>query len=108
MIPEYQHRRDIVCEELAKIPGAVFTNRPAPSTSCPICRSTTDREFAAVDADRLLAGQGYHHGGPGRRFYATPGKGKHEVRIAYVLKEGDLRKALQILAKGIEAYNRKK
>ena len=38
---------------------------------------------------------------PGEPFYATPGKGKNEVRIAYVLKQ----KAMDLLALGIEAYN---
>ncbi len=44
---------------------------------------------------------------PGDGFYATPGKGKHEVRIAYVLKEKDLRKAMEILRLGIDTYNSK-
>ncbi len=43
---------------------------------------------------------------PGEPFYATPGKGKNEVRIAYVLKQADLERAMDLLAKGIEAYNK--
>ena len=42
---------------------------------------------------------------PGESFYATPGKGVDEVRIAYVLNETDLARAMELLAKGIEAYN---
>jgi aspartate aminotransferase len=45
---------------------------------------------------------------PGPGFYATPGKGRDEARIAYVLNVEDLRKAMVILKAGIEAYNRKK
>jgi aspartate aminotransferase len=43
---------------------------------------------------------------PGDGFYATPGKGKHEVRIAYVLKEADLRASVALLAEAIPAYRR--
>ena len=42
---------------------------------------------------------------PGGPFYATPGKGVNEIRIAYVLKQKDLERAMDLLAKGIVAYN---
>ena len=42
---------------------------------------------------------------PGEPFYGTPGKGKNEIRIAYVLKQADLERAMDLLAKGIAAYN---
>ncbi len=42
---------------------------------------------------------------PGEPFYATPGKGKNEIRIAYVLKQADLERAMDLLAEGIAAYN---
>ena len=42
---------------------------------------------------------------PGEPFYATHGKGKNEVRIAYVLKQADLERAMDLLALGIKAYN---
>jgi len=45
---------------------------------------------------------------PGSGFYVTPGKGKSEVRIAYVLKESDLARAMEILAEGVTAYNARK
>ena len=41
---------------------------------------------------------------PGEGFYATPGKGKNEIRIAYVLKHEDLERAMELLALGIQAY----
>ena len=41
---------------------------------------------------------------PASGFYHTEGLGKNEVRIAYVLKQEDLKKALDCLEKGIEAY----
>lgn len=41
---------------------------------------------------------------PGGPFYATPGKGVNEIRIAYVLKQKDLERAMDLLALGIQAY----
>jgi aspartate aminotransferase len=41
---------------------------------------------------------------PASGFYTTPGLGKNEVRIAYVLKKEDLAKSLIVLAKALEAY----
>lgn len=108
MIAEYQRRRDVVCEELAKIPGAVF-RKPAGAfyimPQLPIDDSNKFAEFMLTEfevdgATTMVA--------PGDGFYADPQKGKREVRIAYVLKEADLRKAVQILAKGVEAYQRKR
>ena len=41
---------------------------------------------------------------PAPGFYATPGLGADEVRIAYVLKEADLRASVDILAAALPAY----
>jgi len=41
---------------------------------------------------------------PGAGFYATPGKGRDELRLAYVLEEPKLVRAVQILKSGIQAY----
>jgi aspartate aminotransferase len=43
---------------------------------------------------------------PGAPFYETPGKGLNEVRIAYVLKQEDLERAMDVLAEGIICYQR--
>lgn len=45
---------------------------------------------------------------PASGFYSTPGMGKNEVRIAYVLKKEDLQRALFILEKALDQYNSKK
>ena len=41
---------------------------------------------------------------PAAGFYTTPGVGRDEVRIAYVLKKEDLERALIVLRKALEAY----
>jgi len=42
---------------------------------------------------------------PGSGFYASPGKGKDEIRIAYVLDESELKKAAKLLAIAIRQYS---
>ena len=44
---------------------------------------------------------------PGPGFYATPGKGSDECRIAYVLNTESLKDAMGILKLGVEAFNRR-
>jgi aspartate aminotransferase len=41
---------------------------------------------------------------PGAGFYATPGKGTSEVRIAYVLQGEELQQAMKVLALGLSTY----
>lgn len=55
-------------------------------------------KFSYNDATVMMA--------PASGFYATAGAGKNEVRIAYVLKEDDLKAALEILAEGLKAYGK--
>ena len=41
---------------------------------------------------------------PASGFYTTPGMGKDQVRMAYVLKKEDLARAMTVLRKALEAY----
>ena len=41
---------------------------------------------------------------PAAGFYTTPGAGRNQVRLAYVLKKDDLNRALVVLQKALEAY----
>jgi aspartate aminotransferase len=43
---------------------------------------------------------------PAQGFYATPGKGVNEVRLAFMLKIDDLKRSLKILKKALEVYRR--
>ncbi|MBG0764354.1 MAG: pyridoxal phosphate-dependent aminotransferase [Tissierellales bacterium] len=43
---------------------------------------------------------------PAEGFYATEGMGRDEIRISYVLKEEDLKKAMNILKQGLIEYNK--
>ena len=44
---------------------------------------------------------------PASGFYSTPGLGKQEVRIAYVLKKADLVLAMETLAEALKVYPRR-
>ena len=43
---------------------------------------------------------------PGAPFYETPGSGRNEVRIAYVLEQNKLERAMELLGKGIAQYRK--
>ena len=42
---------------------------------------------------------------PGEPFYATAGKGRSEIRIAYVLEQQKLERAMELLALGVKRYH---
>ena len=103
---EYQRRRDTVIAKLRQIPGVVVEE--------PMGAFYVMASLPVDDSDKfqywLL--QEFDDNGetvmfaPGAPFYETPGKGINEVRIAYVLKQEDLERAMDILAKGIAQYQR--
>ena len=102
---EYVARRKCLVDGLNRIPGvyspipmgAFYTVAKLPVDNaedfCAWCLSDFDYEGETV----MLA--------PASGFYSTPGLGKNEVRIAYVLNLDDLRRALVILEKALEKYN---
>ena len=103
---EYKRRRDTVVSKLRQIPGVVVEE--------PMGAFYVMASLPVDDSDKfqywLL--QEFDDNGdtvmfaPGAPFYETPGKGINEVRIAYVLKQEDLERAMDILAKGIAQYQR--
>lgn len=103
---EYQRRRDTVIRKLRKIPGVVVEE--------PMGAFYVMASLPVDDADKFqhwLLEKFNDHGdtvmfAPGAPFYETPGKGINEVRIAYVLKQQDLERAMDVLARGISVYQR--
>ena len=104
---EYKRRRDTVVAKLAEIPGVIC--------ECPKGAFYLMAALPVDDADKFqqwLLEEFEDNGdtvmfAPGEPFYGTPGKGKNEIRIAYVLKQADLERAMDLLALGIKAYNEK-
>lgn len=103
---EYRRRRDTVVRRLREIPGVVVEE--------PMGAFYLMASLPVDDADkfqRWLLEKFDDYGdtvmfAPGAPFYETPGKGINEVRIAYVLKQQDLERAMDVLAKGIATYQR--
>ena len=104
---EYQCRRDVVCAAIAKIPGAVCVKPRGAFYVVAKLPIRDGEEFATFMLDQFQLDGETVMVAPADGFYATPGRGKDEVRIAYVLNCLDLDRAMKILAAGVEAYNRK-
>lgn len=104
---EYLERRNFLIEGLNKIPG-VYTPMPngAFYTVARLPIDDADKFCAWCLSDFEYQGQTVFMA-PASGFYITPGLGRNEVRMAYVLKKEDLANALIVLEKALEAYNNK-
>jgi len=102
---EYQSRRDFVIARLHEMPG-VRCETPAGAfylmATLPVDNADRFCQWMLTD---------FNHNGetvmlaPGGGFYATPGRGSKEVRIAYVLEKPALDKAMDALAAGLKSYS---
>ncbi len=106
VVTEYTRRRDVLYEGLAAIPG-VFLQKPEGAFYCITRLPVENAEDFAV----YLLTEFEHEGAtvmvaPGNGFYASPNGGQSEVRIAYVLKEQDLRKSVDLLRIALERYRK--
>ena len=102
---QYVERHKCLIDGLNKIPGvyspipmgAFYTMARIPVDDaekfCAWCLTDFDYEGETI----MMA--------PGNGFYATPGMGRDEVRIAYALNIEDLKRAVVILEKALETYN---
>lgn len=101
---EYCKRRDTLYEEIMKIPGVV-------------CKKPTGAFYMVVklpvenaeDFVKFMLNDFNYNGAttmatPAENFYATPGLGRDEVRLAYILNCDDLKAAAECLRFGLEAY----
>ena len=101
---EYIERRNCLIDELNKIPGvyspipmgAFYTVARLPIDDSDRFCEWCLKEFEWEGATVMLA--------PASGFYSEPNLGNDEVRIAYVLGKEELKKAIRVLAKAIEAY----
>ena len=104
---EYKSRRDFLIERLNNIPG-VYSPQPEGAfytlASLPV--DDADKFCAWCLSDFRYENQTIFMA-PASGFYVTPGLGKNEVRIAYVLNKDDLNNALTVLEKALIEYNSK-
>ena len=104
IIAEYQKRRDVLINLLATIPGVscptpggafyAVAQLPVEDTD-DFCQWMLEK-FSYKGATVMMA--------PASGFYASIGKGKKEVRIAYVLNSNDLTAAIECLSEGLKTY----
>lgn len=101
---EYVERRKCLIDGLNRIPG-VYSPIPMGAfytmARLPVDNSDKFCEWCLNDFE--YEGQTIFMA-PGSGFYTTPGSGKNEVRIAYVINKTELNKALIVLEKALEAY----
>ena len=105
VIGEYKRRRDVVYEGLLAIEGTVCMKASGAFYAMARLPISSAEDFAkfmladfSVDNKTVMVA-------PGPGFYATPGRGVDECRIAYVLNTDDLKDAMRILKLGVEAFN---
>lgn len=102
---EYVARRKCLVDGLNKIPGVY--------SPIPMGAFYTVARLPVEDADDFCAWclSDFSYEGetvmmaPASGFYSTPGMGRDEVRIAYVLNKEDLQRAIFLLEKALEQYN---
>lgn len=101
---EYNARRDVVVTALNQMEGVYCPNPGGAFYVMP--------RLPIDDADKFCRWmlERFSHDGqtvmmaPGTGFYSTPGAGKNQVRLAYVLNAGDLQKAMQCLDMALKTY----
>ena len=104
MIEEYQERRNVLYDSLTSIAG-VQTHRPKGAFYTIARLPVADAEAFAtwmltdfrVDGQTVMVA-------PASGFYATPGVGLDEVRIAYVLESDALKRAMDIMEMGLNRF----
>lgn len=104
VIEKYVQRRNTLIQKLQKISGvkvakpkgAFYCIVELPISNADIFAQWLLEEFRVENETIMVA--------PAAGFYATPGLGKNQIRIAYVLKKEDLIKSVNILKQGLKVY----
>jgi aspartate aminotransferase len=104
VVSEYVQRRNIMVDGLNNIPG-VFCPKPKGAFYCVAQFPVDDaekfcqwllEEFSFEGQTVMMA--------PANGFYSTKGAGKQEARIAYVLNQDSLKKAVRCLEEALKVY----
>ncbi|MER3318676.1 MAG: pyridoxal phosphate-dependent aminotransferase [Allomuricauda sp.] len=105
VIEEYVSRRNLLITELNKLEG-VKVATPQGAFYCVVELPIQDADhFAQWLLENFVLDGNTVMVAPAAGFYATPGLGKNQIRIAYVLEKEQLVKAVQILGKALNEYN---
>lgn len=102
----YEKRRDVVVSELKKISGVSFIPSEGAFYLMPKIPVADSDDFAVYLLNKFS-----DHGetvmvAPATGFYKSEGLGKDEIRIAYVLEEKKLKRAMELLGLALRRYNK--
>ncbi len=104
ILTEYDKRRNLVYDALVNIKG-VICEKPKGAFYIIAKLPIEDAEdFVKWLLDDFNVNNETVMLAPAQGFYATEGLGKNEVRLAYILNEDDLKKAMNIFAEGLKKY----
>lgn len=101
---EYRRRRDTVIDCLRRVPGVTFTQPQGAfylMADLPVDDTDAFGQWLLTDFSHNQETVMF---APGAPFYATKGRGRSEVRMAYVLEPQALARAVELLALGLERY----
>jgi aspartate aminotransferase len=101
---EYKKRRDVLFKGLTSIPGVEMAKPEGAFYSMVKLPVESAEEFAIFLLEKFRINNETVMLAPGAGFYKTPGKGRDEARIAYVLNCEDLKRAINIIKLGLEQY----
>ena len=105
VIEEYVERRNTLISELQKVDGVKVAS-PKGAFYCVVQLPVNDTDaFAQWMLEKFELNGETVMVAPASGFYSTPGEGKNQVRIAYVLNKTDLKKSVDILAAALKQYN---
>jgi len=107
VVKEYKNRRDVLIEELGKIDGISFSKPEGAFYMIVKLNGINSEDFArflltdfSIDNETVMVA-------PAKGFYETDGYGSDEIRIAYILDQEKIRRAVKIIHEGlIEFRNR--
>jgi aspartate aminotransferase len=106
MVAEYQSRRDLVFAELSDIDG-IICKKPEGAFYIIAKLPIADAEdFVMWMLSDFQLNGATVMAAPAEGFYATPGLGKNELRLAYILNKENLKKAMHIFREGLKEYKK--
>ena len=108
VLAQYEQRKEALVESLSKLPGVTF-NSPEGAFYVMATLPVDDAEKLQYFLLEEFEDQGETvMFTPAEGFYSNPDDGRNKVRIAYVTNPADITRAIEILGRGIEAYNARK
>tara|TARA_B100001175_G_C19454260_1_gene612938 strand:+ start:239 stop:1441 length:1203 start_codon:yes stop_codon:yes gene_type:complete len=101
---EYENRKNVLIQELANIPDIKYSHPYGAFYTVVELPIDDDEKFCSwILTDFDYQGETVMFA-PGSGFYVTPGAGKKQIRIAYVVKQEKLKRAMKCLAEALKVY----